>query len=427
MMHRLLLFAIGPTAALGMTLAVGTAAVAAEPRRAVRVSVAARGGQADRPSHFACVSADGRYVAFASEATNLVPGGANGVFVRDVAAGRTELASVAADGTIGNGLSWYPSISGDGRYVAFMSRASNLVPGDTNGADDVFVRDRWSGHTERVSVADDGTELGSYSMYSSISGDGRYVAFVTGSNSGYGDVLVRDRTAGRTILVTVGFDGTPANFVSEAPAISTSGRYVTYASGASNLVPGDTNNAEDIFVRDLVAGQTRRVSVGPDGESNAYAFLPAISGDGRYVTFTSGATNLTPESRGSQTLNLFVRDLARLTTTMVSTARDGTPGNDASFTSAMDRSGRYIVYATMATNLVASDTSVHEEILVYDQLTRHTRLVPVGLRGAWPDGASTSASISADGRRIAFESEASNLIPGDTNHMNDVFITTLAH
>jgi Tol biopolymer transport system component len=400
----------------------GASARSASPT--TRVSVSTGGGQGDLWSSNPSISGDGRFVAFTSEATNLVPGGAGGVFVHDLRSGRTELVSVASDGTIGNGLSWAPSMSGDGRYVAFQSYADNLVPGDSNRAFDVFVRDRRTGRTERVSVADDGAQLTTESMRPSIDGEGRRVAFVTGSSGGDGQILLRDRLAGRTITASVAYDGGPADFVSTTPVLSADGGSVAFMSGASNLVRDDTNQTSDIFVYRVATGRVIRASVGVAGESDLPSFLPAISGDGRHVTFVSQSTNLVPDHPGFVT-DLFVRDTVAERTRLVSATPQGVPGNDSAWTSALDHTGRHIAYYTSASNLVPGDTNGAQDVLLFDQETGTTRLVPTTVDGAHPNGASYNPSLDARGRVVAYSSGASNLVAGDTNRHEDVFVTDL--
>jgi Tol biopolymer transport system component len=283
--------------------------VRAMPGNTTRVSVATGGGQANSGSFDPSISADGRYVAFVSAATNLVSGDTNNfqdIFVHDRQTGQTTRVSVASDGTQANGHSYAPSISADGRYVAFASLASNLVSGDTNGAWDVFVHDRQTGETTRVSVASDGTQAIGFFFGSSpsISADGRYVAFdswatnlVSGDTNDKPDVFVHDRQTGQTTRVSVSSDGTQANggpgWSGNPSSISADGRYVAFHSYADNLVSGDTNSATDIFVHDRQTGVTTRVSIASDGtQANGFSASPSISADGRYVAFMSGATNL---------------------------------------------------------------------------------------------------------------------------------------
>jgi len=305
------------------------------PGRTERISWGSDETQPDSGS-YSSVSADGRYVAFYTTASNLVPGDTNGtfdVFVRDRLTGTVDRVSIASDGTQGNGDSVWPAISADGRYVAFHSHASNLVPGDTNQTWDVFVHDRVTGATERVSVASGGVEVFGISLSPAISADGRYVAFHSGAPNlvpddpieGSYDVLVHDRVTGTTERISVGIGGVPPDADSYHPAISSDGRYVAFYSFASNLVAGaDANgaNTSDVYVRDRMTGTTERVSVASDGtQGNKESLWPSISADGRYVVFYSNASNLVPwDTNGSY--DVFLRDLVTGTTERTSVARD---------------------------------------------------------------------------------------------------------
>jgi RHS repeat-associated protein len=269
-----------------------------------RVSVASDGTEGDDGSYTPSISADGRFVAFESWASNLVSGDTNGtidVFVHDRQMGETTRVSVASDGTEGDDGSYWPSISADGRFVAFESWASNLVSGDTNGMGDIFVHDRWISETTRVSVASDGTEgNGDSSYWLSISADGHLVAFesnatnlVSSDTNGWNDIFVHDRWISETTRVSVASDGTEGDDVSYWPSISADGRFVAFESWASNLVSGDTNEMRDIFVHNRQTGETARVSIASDGtEGNGGSYTPSISDDGRFVAFFSRATNL---------------------------------------------------------------------------------------------------------------------------------------
>ncbi|MGH8879055.1 MAG: hypothetical protein ACRD0P_17230, partial [Stackebrandtia sp.] len=241
-----------------------TPPVATGCENTTRVSVASNGRQANRVSMGPAISAGGRYVAFTTASANLVPGDTNGeddVFVRDRRTGATTRVSVASDGSQGNDRSGFPgpALSADGRYVAFDSYANNLVPSDTNGTLDVFMHDRQTRATSRVSVASDGSQASSFSGGPAVSADGRYVAFislsenlVSGDTNGTTDVFVHDRRTGATSRVSVTSQGSQVNNGSNAfeLAISADGRFVAFTSLASRLVPGDTNGTLDVFVHD---------------------------------------------------------------------------------------------------------------------------------------------------------------------------------
>jgi cold shock CspA family protein len=318
-----------------------------------------------------------------SNASNLVSGDTNAsrdIFVHDRLSGQTTRVSVASDGTQGNRATAFafPAISGDGRYVAFGSEASNLVPGDTYGPEDIFVHDRQTGQTTRVSRASDGAQGNGDSISPSVSGDGRYVAFMSFANNlapdntSGSDIFVHDRQTGQTTKVSIASDGTQGIGFTDFPAISGNGRYIAFMSFANNLVPGDTNNIEDIFVHDRQTGQTTRVSVTSDGtQGNSSSNSPAISGDGRYVAFRSFASNLISGDTNG-TADIFVHDRQTGQTTRVSVASDGTQGDESSIYSpsnspALSSTGRYFAFASGASNLVPGDTNGGPDIFVHNR------------------------------------------------------------
>ncbi|MEK7137645.1 MAG: prepilin-type N-terminal cleavage/methylation domain-containing protein, partial [Patescibacteria group bacterium] len=269
----------------------------------IRISIASDGTEGDGSSFYSLLSADGRYVVFQSYASNLVAGDTNGqsdIFLRDRQTNATMRVSVASDGTEGNAESNTPDVSADGRFIIFVSSAANLVAGDTNNRRDVFLRDRQTNATMRVSVASDGTEGNNISAAASVSDNGRYVAFssfssnlVSGDTNGQEDVFLRDRETQTTVRVSVANDGTEGNAGSEMARVSANGQYVAFRSNAGNLVPGDTNGEEDIFLRDWEAGTTVRVSVASDGtQGNNSSMDTSMSSDGRFIAFSSSATNL---------------------------------------------------------------------------------------------------------------------------------------
>src|SRR5205809_5350390 len=266
------------------------------------------------------------------------------VFVHDRRAGTTERVSVASDGAEGNGSSgllsfaFPPALSADGRFVAFVSFATNLVAGDTNGATDVFVHDRQTDTTERVSVASGGTQSNDASLGSALSADGRFVAFqsdatnlVAGDTNGATDVFVYDRQTGMTERVSVASGGTQANNASSYPVLSADGRFVAFDSAATDLVAGDTNGASDVFVHDRQTGTTERVSVASggaqgNGNSGGSFAVPAPSAAGRFVAFQSAATNLVAGDTNGTT-DLFGHDPPAAPTAPASVHPAGRQGN----------------------------------------------------------------------------------------------------
>ena len=352
----------------------------------------------------------------------------------NAAPGDTTRVSVASDGTQGNGNIGIQSISGDGRYVAFSSDASNLVPGDTNEKSDIFLHDRQTGETIRVSVASDGTQ-GSWSGHPSISADGRYVAFtssasnlVPGDINEMNDVFLHDQQTGQTSLVSMASDGTQGNNWSGYPSISANGRYVAFSSDASNLVPGDTNGARDTFVHDLQTGTTTRVSVTsngsqgyPSGPLVIFLHGPTISADGRFIVFTSNFFNLVPGDTNEE-CDIFLHDRQTGQTSRVSVASDGTQADGWSSDPKISADGRYVAFSSGANNLVPGDTNEKSDIFLHDRQTGETIRVSVASDGTQGNNYSGSSSISANGRYVAFSSSASNLVPGDTNEKTDVFV-----
>jgi Tol biopolymer transport system component len=399
------------------------------PGTTTRVSVSSDGTQAGWDSHNPVISADGRYVAFESGA-ELVPDDINGVFdvyVHDRQTGQTSRVSVSYDGTHENDDSGASSaLSADGRYVVFYSEASNLVPDDTNSCPDLFLHDQQTGQTTDITMSwHERPECMEYIYLFSISPDARYIAFhADWSAGGSGDcciafhdrqtgqtslldvsdnilpdtwgspsisadgryvafgcelfdlsafgACVHDRQTGQTTFVSFSFDGTPGNYGPAGFSLSADGRYVAYSSRANNLVPGDTNDCEDIFFHDRQTGLTTRISVASDGtEANGESGYPSISADGRYVAFWSEASNLVLAD-SNDCADIFIHDRETGLTSRVSVASDGTQGNT------MSGFGGFYFW-----------------------------------RGV---------SISADGRSVAFDSTASNLVGDDTNGRTDIFV-----
>ena len=419
-----------------------TAGATSLPDRTFRVSVAPDMSQLDGDSGDTSLSADGQIIGFTSTASGFMPGDANGsvrdVFTFDVATGQRRLISAASGGA--NGPSSSPALSADGARVAFVSSASNLVPGDSNGAADVFLTDR-DGNVVRVSVATDGGDANGPSSNPDISADGRYVVFesaasnlVAGDTNGAPDVFVRDVQAGTTKLVSVARGGGSGNGASGAPAISASGGFVSFASKASNLVAGDGNGVGDVFVRDLARGRTERVSVDGHGrQQNAaveepFQQISDVSGNGRYVVFDSDATNLVRQDANQHT-DVFLRDRRRHTTVLVSASTLNVQGNNDSFSPLISSDGRIVAFQSLASNMATGD-GPREDVFVRDLVQRTTSVVGVADDGSprAPELVSQllqRPALSADGRIAAFSSTAPNLVAGDTNGREDVFLRLL--
>lgn len=403
-----------------------------------RVSVGATGSQAsgDSVTGDRSISADGRYVVFMSDAANLVRPHEKyliEVFVRDRVAHTTRLISVSTSGLQGDGNSPEASISSDGRFVAFDSEASNLVPGD-HRFEDVFVRNRLAHTTRLVSVTPKGRHGNGDSMEPSISAHGRFIAFTSwaadlapGLTSNRDRVFVRDRVAHTTRRVSVPTGGGPINNVAYEPSISADGRFVAFASPATNLVAGAQGG---VFVHDRARHTTRLISVGRSGKpANNVSIEPSISADGRYVAFVSNGSNLV---RGdtNNTYDVFVRDRVTHTTRRVSINTKGHQTSEfrnvPKMTPTISAHGRYVAFSSTATNLATGVTNHGPNVFVRDTVAHTTRLISVNLQGRSSLGGGELPAITADGRSVVFTSGGPDIVPGDTNKQRDVFVRTLA-
>ena len=399
-----------------------------------RVSVSSSGVQGNNASYSPSISADGRYVVFPSDATNLVNNDNNSrrdVFVHDRQTGDTSRVSVDSNGVQANGNSSTAAISGNGRYVVFYSEATNLIALNTGGYYNIFVHDRQTGQTSLVSVSSSGVAANDNSAIPSISYDGRYVAFrsnatnlVSGDSNSRTDIFVRDMQTLETTRISVDSNGKQGDKDSDQPAISVDGRFVTFRSGATNLVSGDTNGRDDVFVHDLQTGQTTLVSVRTDKAAQDIRSVewPAISGDGRYVAFNSLGDRLVDNDTNDAS-DVFLHDRQTGVTTRVSVNNSGVQGNKDSVTPAISQDGRYVVFNSAANNLVLGDNNAYQDIFVYDQQTGITSRVSISSTGVEGNSfAGTRPVISADGLYIAFTSNASNMVPSDTNGVYDTFV-----
>jgi len=385
------------------------------------------------------IGANGNLVVYASWLRNFdssAPLFDLGVYYRDRPASTTEAAVRPMTGSTPNGTSWPLAVSPDAgaSRILYRSTASNLVPGDTLGHQDIFLFNRVAGATERVSLTDAGGEANGPSTFGAISGntstgDPRYVAFmsaasnlVAGDNNGRTDIFVRDRVAGTTRLASVGMGGTSANGDSLGVSISDNGRFVAFASTASNLVANDTNNTVDIFVRDMVAGTTQRVSVGFGGEASGASAVPNISADGRFVSFDSDADNLVPLDENFST-DVFVHDRLTGWTERVSVGSSGEEGFFDSANPSMTRDGRYIAFETDSEEFDLNDGNISVDVYVRDRTARTTQRASVRGNGLDAFADSWDPSISPEGRFVGFFSDTDEFCNGcDNNDDDDVYL-----
>jgi len=397
-----------------------------------RVSVGSGGTQSNSYSAYPSISADGRYVVFYSYADNLVASDTNfvvDVFRHDRQTGVTERASVDSGGVQGNSDSYAASISADGRYVAFVSYAPNLVANDTNSLPDIFRHDFQTGVTERASVDSAGAEADGDSYSPAISADGRYVAFVSAAanlvandDNNTLDIFRHDFQTGVTERASVDSAGVEANSYCDSPSISDDGRYVSFYGHASNLVPNDTNFAHDVFRHDFQTGVTDRASVDSAGvEANADCYTSDVSADGRYVTFYGYATNLVPNDTNFVP-DVFRHDFQTGATDRASVSSDGTQANGDCYAPSISADGRFVAFNGYASNLVANDTNFTYDVFQHDFQTGVTERRSIRPDTSSANAGSYSPSFSADGRYVAFSSSASNLVSGDTNGTDDVFV-----
>jgi len=400
-----------------------------------RASVTFRAKQPKGWSGYPSISASGRYVAFETSAPKVVKGDTNGtsdVFVRDRVERTTKRVSVSSSRQQGDGWSGYAAISGDGRFVAFTSAATNLVPGDANGKEDVFVHDRATGTTERVSVGSSGQEGNADSAYPALSADGRFVAFVSsasnlveGDANGKIDVFVHDRAAHVTKRISVDSSGVEGNGDCDylmPTAMSADGRFVAFASAATNLAAGDTNAKYDVFVHDRKTGTTTRASESSASvPGNDTSWLASMSGDGRFVVFESYASNLVANDANGEA-DVFVHNVRTGTTKRVSVAENGGEAEDGCYSPTISANGRFVAFDSYASNLVAGDENDAGDVFVHDRKKGTTRRVSVASDGREANGASGFPFISANGRFVAFQSDATDLDGADTNQNTDVYL-----
>lgn len=400
----------------------------------LRISLTASGQENNGDDYDPSISATGRYITFYSGASDLVPDDTNkayDIFIYDLVSGVTERINLSTLGVEANLSSFIPSISADGRYIAYATWATTLVPDDTNGRDDIMVYDRQTKETTRVSVSFIGAQAIGSSYYPEISLDGRNVVFesrasnlVPGDTTGTGanfnehrDIFIHNLSKQQTIRTNLSSNGDEANRSSNLPTISANGRYVVFDSMATNLVPDDINAQRDVFYHDRTTRETIAVTTAGDGTS----FDPHISEDGRFIVFSSQATNLVPDDDNNNT-DIFLFEIENGSITRISTAAGGGDSDDDSVLPVISSNGQYIAFQSWATNIVADDTNNEADIFVHDRSSGVTTRVSVSSLQSEGNAASYEPDISLNGRYVVFYSEADNLVPNDTNGKFDIFI-----
>ncbi len=400
------------------------------------MSLTASNGQANDDSSFPALSSNGSFLAFVSKAdlTGVGTAGIQNLYLRKVDGSSTKLFS-AGSGTGANAPVYTPVITNDSRYIAYVSAASNLVAGDSNGTSDVFLYDRATGLTQRVSVDSAGGQADGSSSMPSVSDDGNVIAFeskatnlVAGDSNGLRDLFVRNRSAGTTTRVSIDASGAQSNGISYHATLTRDGSRVAFASQASNLVAGDTNNVADVFQR-LVADPTSidrasRNIVG-DVQGDGPSDLPSYDSDDNDLAFRSSSTNLDWANAVSNN-EIFLANRASGTASVV--GRIETPEIGLVFQrsrnqiwerflnegqSCVSADGRYVVFTSYEQIL---GNSGKKQVFVRDRKKETTTLVSAdssGLPGNLDSADIDDPAISADGRFVTFSSRATNLIPND--------------
>ena len=407
------------------------------PGTTTRVSVATDGTPAGATTGGQVISQDGRYVVFASAATNLVSlstGGRQEVYRRDRVNNVTELVSLTLTGLAAGGLSFAPTVSADGRFVAFLSSATDLVANDTNGAIDVFVRDMTLGTTVAAStdatgaLVSGGGSLPNFPGARAISDDGRYVVFtststqlVTDANGGVAQVYVKDLSTGAVVRASVDATGAAANAASQHPVISGDGKVVAFESTSTNLSALQTSSTLEVYVRDLVAGTTVLGSVSDGGVAAGQgATTPGLSRDGRYLVFET-PSQLT-SSDTDFAYDVYLRDLTAGTTTLASPGS----GTGDSRAPAVSGDGAYVAFNSIDSTLVSGDANNVNDVYLWSRVTGQLTLVSLNDAGAQANSGSTFPSVSSNGGSVLFSSTASNLVSSPLTSAQQLYVRDLA-
>jgi Tol biopolymer transport system component len=414
-----------PTRALAL-VAFAVLAQAQDVGSVQRVSLTYLNASVNAAASRPAISADGRYVAFQTIANNVVFGDTNDaddVFVYDRGTGTIQRVSVNSAGAQAPQGGTEAALSGDGRFVAFTSSASNLAPNDQNNVADVFLRDLVLGTTERVSVGTGGYEGNSSSGKAVLSFDGRFVAFESRSTnfdltdmSFDTDVFVRDRLLDTTTRVSADALG---NGNAATPSLSSDGRFVAFASVIA-LDPADTNNKIDVYVRDTSTNALYPVSATPTVFGNDDSTAPSISADGSRVAFASRSTNLAGSTAAHA--QVFLKDFTAGTLAIVSRTSTGVLADADCSTPSVSSDGEQVVFTSLAHNLAPLTPAVAKNVFARNLSAATTVPISATDGGVLANAASDTGVAAADGLVVAFVSIATNLIPQDTSPIQDIFV-----
>ena len=331
--------------------------------------------------------------------------------------------SVAVNGDPADGQAFGAKLSQDGRFATFYSSSTNIVTNDTNFWTDVFVRDLTTNTAELISILPNGTVADCDSFHPDISNDGRIVVFESCAWSSAWNIYAKDRANNSLEKISVGLNGEDANGWSFVPQVSGDGDWVVFHSQASNLVRGDTNGVTDIFLYRRSTKKMRRISVDPVfGQGNNDSIWPSISADGRFIAYKTLATNLNAQNR----TGYIVYDRINNTNTWASPTTDGLdPNGSLSHPATISDNGRFMAFGSDATNLSPGDTNNVKDVFLYDFYKATLDMVSLTSDGQLSNGVSDSASISGQGQYLVFMSSATNFFPNDQNGANDVFVKDL--
>lgn len=406
------------------------------------VTMAYNGGLANGSSSRLQISGNGEFGVFDSDARNLVANDTvqhgTEVFEANLETGAITDVSVNTTGGAQNGSSTLPDVSSDGSEVAFVSSATNLVPGGSSGKNNVFVRDMLTGVTTQVSLTPSGGQPAGFSTRPSISADGQYIAFDSSARdltqkvipqTGFTQIFLKNMTTGVTTLESAATDGSPGNGDSLRAALSSDGTHLAFVSDALNLIPNDTSDYRNVFEVDLADNEISLVSAsdtgGTDNGTSDPSSRPSINSDGQFVGFESKATDIVP-GVATGDYQAYLRDTVNDTTALVSITPSAQPGDASSTRPSVSASGQYVAFESNAHDLVPKDRNHKRDVFLRDMVNGTTTLVSVAIGGGGSNGLSLRPSISADGTEVLFASQGSDLVSEGGNGIQQIYLATFS-